>query len=390
MRDALSRKLQAVRFVLMFFVVLIHTDPARIVLREDFESIDLQPHYSHVMLTAVCPGTTGVAVPMFFTISGFLFFYGFEGNGRQFLGKWKRRFWSLVVPYVLWSAIYLLAVCLWQSTALSSLDQSIHVSYRADELLNRLFLKPFAQQLWFVRDLILLGLLSPVVWCLVRRCGAAPSLVMGGLWLLGLCPGWNRQVISLTGPLFFTTGAYLASHKIDVEVPISGRRVLGLAWLGYLIAAAYLMTQGQDAYALTRRIAILLGIPALWYNYDLLRPLLESSAVRWMSPLFFFVYAGQNLTAPLVEKGLGAVWPFCEWSLLLALLVGATLLAAMWIGLAAATRQLFPLAYDLLSGGRGSPYRADPRESARAKRAEAAATALEAMGSPVRSTSVGS
>jgi peptidoglycan/LPS O-acetylase OafA/YrhL len=77
-RDALSGKLQAIRLLLMAFVVLIHTDPARIVLREDSESLDLRPKYSHVVLMAVRPGMTSGAVPMFFTISGFLFFCGFE------------------------------------------------------------------------------------------------------------------------------------------------------------------------------------------------------------------------------------------------------------------------------------------------------------------------
>jgi len=118
------------------------------------------------------------------------------------------------------------------------------------------------------------------------------------------------------------------------------------------------LTSHQAAYALISRLVILLGIPALWYNYDLLRPLLESRLARWMSPFFFFVYAGQNLTATLVEKGLGAVWPFGEWSLPLALLVGGAVLTAIWIALAAMSRRLFPLGYDLLSGGRGSSRRA--------------------------------
>lgn len=41
------------------------------------------------------------AVPMFFFISGFLFFL----KKDTYTSKWKKRFHSLVIPYIIWCAI---------------------------------------------------------------------------------------------------------------------------------------------------------------------------------------------------------------------------------------------------------------------------------------------
>lgn len=353
MTETLSRKLSALQFLLAFFVVLAHMVPWWLVEREPFDAGSLSSALSHLSMTVVFPHMTGIPVPMFFAISGFLFFRGFEGGTAQFVAKWKRRFWSLAVPYTLWSAIYLGGVIVWQSTPLSNLDPSIHVSYRAGELLNRLFIDSFAEQFWFLRDLILLVMFSPVIWWLVRRFGLAPSLIMGGLWLQGIGPSWTREVISLSGPFFFSVGAWLAVQKIDLETPIKGRRILGISWLASLVAIAYLSTFYEEGYPSAGYVAILLGILAIWCNYDLLRPVLESSLFRWMSRFSFFVYAGHLFTEPMVDKAFETIWPFGEWSLLLMLLVGGATLTANWIVIGVLTRRLFPRTYSLLTGGRG-------------------------------------
>lgn len=45
------------------------------------------------------------AVPTFFFLSAYLFYRSFDGTWMQYVQKMKRRFWSLVVPYVIFCTI---------------------------------------------------------------------------------------------------------------------------------------------------------------------------------------------------------------------------------------------------------------------------------------------
>ena len=47
-----------------------------------------------------------IAVPGFFLLSSYQFFRGFAWD--QLAGKWKRRFFSIAVPYAVWNLLYYL------------------------------------------------------------------------------------------------------------------------------------------------------------------------------------------------------------------------------------------------------------------------------------------
>ena len=46
-----------------------------------------------------------IAVPIFFIVSGYLFFKEGTFNEKLYLTKIKKRFWSLLIPYVLWNTL---------------------------------------------------------------------------------------------------------------------------------------------------------------------------------------------------------------------------------------------------------------------------------------------
>ena len=50
-------------------------------------------------------GIARIGVPLFFFISGFLFFYYDDFSKNVYLGKIKKRFKSLVVPYIFWNLV---------------------------------------------------------------------------------------------------------------------------------------------------------------------------------------------------------------------------------------------------------------------------------------------
>ena len=146
------------------------------------------------------------------------------------------------------------------------------------KLLELWILAPaFQPQFWFLRDLILLVFISPLIYFVVKRFGLGVLLPVGGLWLLGLCPGNHREIISLTAVLFFGLGASIALHRPEVLAwDCVGRRLLGISWLCFVGIGSYLFIYHARPTDDFLRVYVILGIPAIWFNYDCLRPVMES------------------------------------------------------------------------------------------------------------------
>ena len=94
MTSYLSQKIKLVSFFSMILVVVFH---ANIIILSEGTSRFLQ-----VLLTTEL---TRINVPMFFVISGYLFFRCCDGSRAFFQYKMKHRIKSLVVPYLILTII---------------------------------------------------------------------------------------------------------------------------------------------------------------------------------------------------------------------------------------------------------------------------------------------
>ena len=148
---------------------------------------------------------TKICVPLFFIISGYLFFRNTpeKPDVKWFWGKVSSRFFTLVIPYLIANVIAW--GCYW--FAMNKVP-SLVSGYFGDELTNPWFVfwkGPVNLSLWFIRELIVVVILSPLVFLLVRYLGWWGVLALGVLWGLKACPE----------PWFlFTAGACLGVHKI--------------------------------------------------------------------------------------------------------------------------------------------------------------------------------
>ena len=172
-----------------------------------------------------------IAVPGFFVISGYLFFRGMgeqvcgglssggygvlpesvkaeNAAGREdhtlfhfFIRKWKSRARSLLIPYLVWNLIYYLIYL-----AAGRADLSLKTAFES------IFLYRFNPVFWYLKQLILLTLLTPLVWLLVQnRKAAPPALIL--LFLLGvfydLLP---FHIVNEDAFLYYALGAAAALH----------------------------------------------------------------------------------------------------------------------------------------------------------------------------------
>jgi succinoglycan biosynthesis protein ExoH len=155
------------------------------------------------------------AVPALSVISGYLFFRRRDLSFPQLL---KARFFTVALPAWIWAAIWLLV-----GFALFKVGQKYGLfgwmNYDFDKFTGLTLLNgivgydqnPFALQFWFVHDLILTLLLSPVVYHLLRTTKLWALPVMFAVWLTGYVP---PLFFSMNVLFFFAVGAGLAFPQV--------------------------------------------------------------------------------------------------------------------------------------------------------------------------------
>lgn len=114
-------------------------------------------------------------VPLFFLISGFLFFWKVgDFNLKTYMGKMQNRFRSLVVPYFVWNTFMIAcyaAVHYFVPEMISAENEDVLQYTFKDWIIaywNKSGGQPVAFQLWFLRNLIVMSILSPLFWLLSR------------------------------------------------------------------------------------------------------------------------------------------------------------------------------------------------------------------------------
>ncbi len=261
----LSSKLYFFSFLLVIFVVLIHTyniGNRFIGLDPDMLNFTIQNFLSR--------GVASVAVPFFFIMSGFFFFK----NGKNFsmfdyTSNLTKRIHSLLIPYLLVSGLVLLFFYTIQSIDVLKpvFNKDLITDKSIGQLIYCWLVQPVAYQLWYVRNLILVCIISPFIFYLIQKAGY--------IYILIVLLGWLFFSDSISGNIlptltFFSIGAAIAIKNIRIpdyrnKVPWLLMPVV-LLWL----CLAYLGSVVVIDIKMLLNISIILGIVTLWVLYDFL------------------------------------------------------------------------------------------------------------------------
>lgn len=108
-----------------------------------------------------------LAVPTFFMMSGFLFYRNIQGLQDTFV-KIKKRVRTLLIPYLLWNTFF---VCLFWCILNTPLVSYMHMpnSLQTWQDIVLAILNSSMTPLWFVKDLMIYVLLSPVIYYISRN-----------------------------------------------------------------------------------------------------------------------------------------------------------------------------------------------------------------------------
>lgn len=182
---------------------------------------------------------TQVCVPLFFAISGYLFFRNVpeDPSSSWFWAKLRSRFISLFIPFLIANCI---AFVIYYATM--QFFPSMISGFLGDRWKDPVFVLwkgPINLSLWFIRELIVVTILSPVIFLIVKHFRWWGVLILGLLLVLKIGPA----------PLFyFSAGTCLAVWKIEpVEkwlMSDSKVRVSSRAWTYFVYLYHYLLIIG--------------------------------------------------------------------------------------------------------------------------------------------------
>lgn len=273
MDSSSSERLTLLRFPLIVGVVFIHAANGSGL------ALTSAARAARPVESAISFGFAAVAVPLFFLISGYLFFQtsgagALPDDGKpvplqpaEYARKLKGRARTLLVPYLFWNVLLGLAYFVAAKIpVLAGLTSGSQVAFVSESPLGWLSAilgigrAPVVYQFWFIRNLMLAVLLVPLFEGLFRLAGKRPSLLIGAMLLGGpwLLHSWPLEVPNAVSLFFFFCGAWIARFRAPLfrfdalTVPI------GFLWA----AAVFACTAGLtgNTYPLLLQISILLGI----------------------------------------------------------------------------------------------------------------------------------
>lgn len=262
-----SRVIAFLRFPLIVGVVFIHNyRPSIIVGNEVMGSETHMPTYSFIgQLFSQYIGW--ISVPLFFFFSGFLFFYKADYSLQTYIYKIKRRISTLLIPYLFWNASFL--ICFFAVSHLPLTRQWFQFPNNAglDYYLSsfwgilddkKTMTYPIAYQFWFIRDLMVLSLFSPVLYCLLSRFKGLLIWLIAVFWLCGYSlPYIGIRGLSTEALFFFSLGAVFSIYKRNF---VNIVRIYGYyPYIFYLLMVAVhyaFMVQGHDVQWLFKLIKI--------------------------------------------------------------------------------------------------------------------------------------
>ena len=210
-QELLSATITFLKFPLAVLVVILHANPLTKPI-EQIGIIDLVTNYPafSALTWFFSRFLAYLAVPSFFVISGFLLFYNVGHFNRSvYQNKMRRRIMSLVIPYITWNFIYFIFFWFTSPEYIPLYEPfDFHHESSPIKFFYELFVRPIDGPLWFIRNLFVMTLISPVFYWSAHKMGFALPL-----FLLCLTQFTNSSIVESL--LWFSMGVSLSVMRID-------------------------------------------------------------------------------------------------------------------------------------------------------------------------------
>lgn len=296
MEKVLSKQsdiISALRFPLIVGVVFIHT----------LELSAGQYQIYDLLFSFLTDGLCGVCVPLFFFFSGYLFFQNIDHFDMAiYWKKMKKRARSLLIPFIFWNLFVVSIIGLGQlvtPSLFSGAYKSIS-DFTFNDWLSIFYCafgsnQPIAFQLWFLRDLIVMVVMTPLFYYLCKhlRFWWLPVLFIFPLFgVRSIIPG-----ISFFSLSFFCTGCWFGINRTSFSFKTDRMR-WAIIWAYLLGLMTEVVLNGRTKNDLFNGINTILGCIAIVQLTAICLEKCDTSKLWYMkkyinnSTFFIFCYHG--------------------------------------------------------------------------------------------------
>lgn len=348
MTQYLSDKLRILSLISIIFVLYIHSG---------FHADEIKGMLMNDRVQEFISGMMGrCAVPLFYVISGYLFFLRVPEGMKSIYGKMRKRVGTLIVPYIIGCLFFvgfgvLMAVLPGVSKYMNSSVMPLF-SKPIGEILRSIFYDagngtPCAFQLWFLRDLILIVATSPLWYLLLKHLRWILVVTCFGLTYLHI------QFIPFFALFWFLFGGQL----VQVKNKYGGASLTVFTIVVFLfLSVVQLFMPDMIDWELVKIPIIILGLISILGIYDMvLGKDFKLSEHRWLATacqFTFFIYLFHEPTLNIVRKLIVVVLGKNELGYLTSYLISPWIFTVCAVFTGLLFRKYLPRVYDVCTGGR--------------------------------------
>ena len=293
-------------------------------------------------------GICDFPVSFFFIVSGFFLTRNFSFTWSWYSCTISKRIKSLLIPYLIYSAIGFL---LWGMTTRGTFLDGLGITS----------LLPVVGSLWYVRTLIALCIISPVIIIVTRSASehVPPRIFLAAIFIAAcIFPFPARKSLGMS-TLYFSFGTFLAAYgeclpKISSKIKFAGSAVTLLTLLIFK-AIHEAATTLPTSEVFLRWYIVPATICTIWYGYDVLfkgKLLQLPYFLSFATQSTFFIYCSESF----IRFGFCKAWAILGIRSLInspqGAIAFATLIAITSLLLSRCLGQLTPRLYKTISGGR--------------------------------------
>lgn len=351
MTQYLSDKLRVLSLISIIFVLYIHS-------RFQPNEIMGMAYYDKIQLfTSEMIGRC--AVPLFYLISGYLFFMKVPDGVKSIGRKIRKRIKSLLIPYFIGCVFFVIfysfvALLPWTSNLINSSSSIMPLFQKPYSIiLISIFYDggtgyPCAFQLWFLRDLILIVATSPL-WYLCLK-----HLKWGFVAVVFVLTYFDVPHVPFYSLFWFVLGGQLT--KVKIEMGGNGRTKVAIFGLFLIISIVQLLSPDMLEWNLLRIPIIMLGIIGIWGLYDaFVEKKFCLSHHKWLGiacQFTFFIYLFHEPTLNIVRKLIVVMLSKNELGYLTSYLLSPWIFTVCAVFAGLLFRKYLPRVYDVCTGGR--------------------------------------
>ena len=355
-----SKRITSLRFLLMLFVMIKHNAIVKGIFMHQL------PFYEPGIVTFIkeffANGLGELAVPVFFIFSGYLL----AASSNSYFTILKKRFHSIFLPYTIWTFLYFAGWVLLKhfhftyGNPVSGWREWSFIDYFVRFIGYYHNLRfPFVGSFWFLRDLMILIVISPILIFVAKRLPFLLTVMCSFFYFCSI----SIPLVLPVSLFFFVFGILCSIYKIDFF-----RLADKIKWheLIFLFLAAFVLFKLKPSYNIYGDIKntsyffifIFSGIFLLFkFSLIIINNEKAFSLAKKAAPFTFFTYAFHTpillevvkqvtFRITLVEKYGGAVRSLSQFIIACILDIGISLAAGILL------YKICPAIFNLLSGGK--------------------------------------